>query len=181
MYHRKLFPEVEVVKVEQVLDEALTYLNQPYALETTDLKDALISRIEFRKSFLTAVRLESAIHSSDTTDAWNQCLRILPLLYKTNAVGLSVSDAFSTKIQCKLASGVPPRPIIEIGFEESYTYLHRLCQKGHELFLIRGLNDGSNLMVYDTSCIVPRMLLIGVYLELHMDLPPANTAPMCLH
>lgn len=83
----------------------------------------------------------------DQAHLWDQCLNFLPALVKTKHLGVAVNDSFSAKIQRRLASSIPPRPIVEISFEESYVYLNQLCRNGKEVYRALIHPSGSNLIV----------------------------------
>lgn len=86
----------------------------------------------------------------DSPSAWQQCSKLLPLLSGSKAVGQEVKDAFSAKIQRRLASTVPPRPIVNITFEEAHAHLSRLCQDGKEVYGVLDYHGGSNMLVKAT-------------------------------
>lgn len=87
------------------------------------------------------------LRGPDQATLWGSCLKLLPTLLSTNNLGVAVSASFSAKIQRRLASSVPPRPIVEIGFDDSYVYLNQLCQNGKEVYRVLDQPDGCNWMV----------------------------------
>lgn len=56
------------------------------------------------------------------------CLSSLNRLSESVSLGQPVPEAFSLKIQRRLASTVPPRPIVHISAEDALVHLKRLCQ-----------------------------------------------------
>jgi hypothetical protein len=58
---------------------------------------------------------------------WPSILSHLPEITATHHLGKPVPDSFSTKIQRKLASTVPPRPIVDLAFSSATEKLQQLC------------------------------------------------------
>lgn len=63
---------------------------------------------------------------------------------KTNP---TVQEAFSEKIQRRLASTTPPRPMVELKFEEAMSVLRALWKDCEEAARIRACSSVSNLKV----------------------------------
>lgn len=150
LYHRRLLPLFAAKDVQSLLDQAIDYVHQQEDLRRGGFQKALISRLSFRKSFLIAIGQKSEYSQ---LDSWEDCLRELPVLLKTKPLGIPVKGAFSATIQRRLASTIPPRPIVEISFEEAYEHLQRTCQYIGEADRFRDYYGGSNLMV----CVAQRL------------------------
>ena len=58
---------------------------------------------------------------------WPPVLASITNINDTHSLGKPVPDSFSTKIQRKLASTVPPRPIVELAFKDALQHLTQLC------------------------------------------------------
>lgn len=144
LYHRRLLPIFEAKDVQSLLEQAIDYVRQQEDLKTGGFQDALISRLTFRKSFLISLEQDA---DSNQPNAWEHCLRELPILLKTRVLGIPVNPAFSATIQRRFASTIPPRPIVEIGFEQAHEHLRRTCQYIGEANRFRDYYGGSNLMV----------------------------------
>lgn len=144
LYHRKLLPFFEAEDVQSLLEQAIGYVHQQDVLKTGGFQDAIVSRLSFRKSFLVSVGQKSEYSQ---LDSWEYCLRELPVLLKTRSLGIPVNRAFSATIQRRLASTIPPRPIVEISFEQAHEHLRRTCQYIGESNRFRDYYGGSNLMV----------------------------------
>jgi hypothetical protein len=81
---------------------------------------------------------------------------ILEPIKKSHALGISVPEAFSTKIQRRLASTMPPRPIVQLSFEEAYTHFKRLFVDGQEVADVLDFTDPQTILVsspYDTAAL----------------------------
>ena len=54
------------------------------------------------------------------------------------------NNLFSAKIQRRLASNIPPRPIVDVSFDDSYEYLNQLCQNEKEVYRVLIHSSGSS-------------------------------------
>ena len=128
------------------MEEAIYWLEAESALQQT-LKTALLSRLRFRKAFLVALDFEQGITDAQRPSAWEHCSEILPMLLETRHLGTLVEHSFSGKIQRRLASSVPPRPIVKISFDQACTFLERLCTHSKEAYSILRYDGPSCAMV----------------------------------
>ena len=145
LYHRNLLTEFDVAEIHHMIYEALDYVSHLPNISIT-LRDALVIRLELRDSFLSAVQFDEII-DDHRVPSWDRCLRLIPALPKTTSLGMRVEASFSIKIQRRLASTVPPRPMVNISFDEAFDQLTRLCQNGKDAYRILDYRGGVNLMV----------------------------------
>src|SRR5690242_13967534 len=100
--------------------------NDSTDLEVNDaLRSAIISRLKFRKDFSRALDLDHPLEQMSSS--WSPVLEGMTTIKATHQLGKSVPGAFSTKMQRRLASTVPPRPIVEFEFKEALDLLEHLC------------------------------------------------------
>ena len=147
LYHRKLLTDFDVSKIDALLDEAIVYIGEQKRSLTESQIHAVLTRLKLRKCLLTAVILDIDVKERYQIRSWEQCLALLPSLSKTKNVGVAVESSFSAKIQRRLASSVPPRPVVNICFEDAVAYLTRLCQNGIESYRILDYHGSSNILV----------------------------------
>lgn len=147
LYHRKLLTDFDVAEITDLMDQAIIHVAQQKRSMTECHIDALLNRLKLRKALLTAVTLDVDVKERTQTKSWEQCLELLPTLSRTKDVGLTVESSFSAKIQRRLASSVPPRPIVNVSFEDACTYLTKLCQYGAEAYRILDFHSSSNISV----------------------------------
>ena len=150
LYHRKLFSDFDSTDVEQELNDAITYLEDEGTNFNQAIKDALVNRLVFRRYFLCAVRADDVVDPQRAL-VWDKCIEVLSGLKATAQLGKPVEGSFSIKIQRKLASTVPPRPIVILGFEDAHKYLISLCQYSKEAFRILDYRGGPHLLVGTSS------------------------------
>lgn len=151
LYNRRLLTDFSRIEIEDLLSESISWVNDQKNLGDKDVKAALLSRLRFRKSFMAAVTFGDDDDDLDSPSAWQECSNLLPLLLESKAAGSDVTDAFSAKIQRRLASTVPPRPIVNITFEEAHAHLSRLCQDGKQVYGVLDYHGGNNMLVNHTS------------------------------
>jgi len=124
-FNRKLLVDVDDDACMQLLNHAVRYLQQqkPADIETS-VRDALIIRLEMRRDLITTfLPNESILYSAKD---WSRLASQVEDVVKSHGLGEPVPDAFSVKIQRRLASTVPPRPIADVKFEEACRQLSAL-------------------------------------------------------
>lgn len=95
-------------------------------LELNDaLRSAIIARLKFREDFLRALDLDHPLEQMSSS--WSPVLAGMTAIKVTHQLGQSVPGAFSTKMQRRLASTVPPRPIVEFEFKDALDLLEHIC------------------------------------------------------
>lgn len=116
-----------------LLDEAVSWTEGTADALHQNLRDAITSRLIFRREFLLALAHDADILQNKSTGYFASCLSQLSSLTKSVSLGKPVSDAFSVKIQRRLASTVPPRPMVKVSFEDALAHLRRLCRDAIDL------------------------------------------------
>ena len=115
-------------KVQAVLDEAIAWLDNEPQEFSEDIHAALKDRLAFRQAFLSALDLDVNVTENRQTRSMQESLHRIGLIAKSATLRKPVEDAFSLKIQRRLASTVPPRPMVNIKFEDAIKYMTRFCQ-----------------------------------------------------
>jgi hypothetical protein len=148
LYNRSLLHEVPEPEVSTLLDEALQWLEKKEAgIISEHLREALRTRLEFRKAFLGAVSKDLRIIKDRSTVEWETCAKHLQAIADSHKLGKPVERSFSVKIQRKLASTIPPRPMVNISFDNALSHLRRLCQDGTDLAVVLNFCGSSDLLV----------------------------------
>ena len=146
LYHRKLLTDYDVSVIIQELENAIVYLQSSTAATEGATRDPLIHRLELRREILSAVQTDE-IMTEQRVSSWGRCLDLLPVLATTTRLGVPVEDSFSAKLQRRLASSVPPRPIVKISFDDAHAYLTNLCRYARDAYRILDYHRVSNLLV----------------------------------
>lgn len=147
LYNRQLLPELNEEEMVTLLAEAITWLEGQRSFISEEAIAALTLRLRFREAFFEAVAVDLDVIHDRSTGRWEQCSAMLPLLSASRKIGKPVEEAFSVKIQRKLASTVPPRPMVSVSFEEVIRHLTRLCQDGKDVVQCLQYNGSNELLV----------------------------------
>lgn len=144
------------------------------------LRDALRCRLLFRHEFLSALDEDLEVLDTRSTDNFVSCLSTLSAITETVSHGTPVPEAFSLKIQRRLASTVPPRPIVHISPEDALAHLKRLCQDAIDMQQMLDYKGPSNFKVL--QLFFPSTFSIANP-RLDRNLEPAipETPTVCLH
>lgn len=148
LYHRRLLDDFELADISTKIEDAVAYVTQESASIDHPYRDALLSRLKLRQMLLSAVQLDGIV-DHQRAKLWEGCLELLPVLSETNKLGVLLENSFSIKIQRKLASCVPPRPIVKISIDEALSRLNGICQNGRDAYRILDSQDGTRLTVCD--------------------------------
>ena len=146
LYHRDLLTNVDPPAIIDLLNQALEWLESVPALEE-GCRGALRTRLRVRRAFLSAVDYETCSSSVSRPDLWKECVPLIATIRDTNDLGVSVQSAFSPKIQRRLASSVPPRPIVNIDFKDAYAFFVHTCTSAQEAFAILQCSRPFHIMV----------------------------------
>lgn len=114
---------------------------------SAEIKQALLQRLKMRVAFLTTVLAVDERVAPIIKSAWEVLSNTLPSIRDSHELGKPVPESFSVKLQRKLASTVPPRPIVETSFGDAYDHFSRLCRDGNLAAEILDYKDSHSLMV----------------------------------
>lgn len=133
LYDRNLLSNVEPEKVLSLVDDAVGCLERNSSHMDGKVKQAFMDRLLFRRKFLSFLSVDTAVMEPKTTEYLQSSLDQIDLIHSSITLGKPVEEAFSDKIQRRLASTVPPRPIIKISPDDAISYLRRICQDAMDL------------------------------------------------
>jgi len=158
-FNRSLLEGIEHNSILELLEETLQTLADTDTIPKP-IKEALISRLKFRSTFLKAVDLADSRESQDVKKLWEELLSVLPEIENSAKLSKPVPESFSVKIQRKLASTIPPRPIVQVGLKIALGYLERLCRDGSIVIEVLNYYDSQSLIVSNP---IPRYRHILTY------------------
>lgn len=148
-YSRTLLDSVSPEDAFACLQDATSLVDSLQGSLSRTVIDAIIARISLRDSFLRAT-----IASEDTADhngmrqAWIKANEALSQFKKLLSVPTKkVTESFSAKIQQKLASTMPPRPIVELNIDEAIGHLTKLLEDSLKAIEITDYSDPHSLLV----------------------------------
>lgn len=88
------------------------------------VSEAIILRLRSRQSFLEAFL---PLRPNEAPEArWTVMEERIKEIQASHALSKLAPQTFSAKVQRRMASTAPPRPIIDIGFDEASKYLAKM-------------------------------------------------------
>ncbi|KND94563.1 N-alpha-acetyltransferase 35, NatC auxiliary subunit [Tolypocladium ophioglossoides CBS 100239] len=151
-YNRTLLSSLPTSAIQEALVDAKDLLTSQRASIGDGVADALISRLDLRRILLAAAECPQYVKdSAKAREPWTEALSILPGVDSTHSLGKPVEEAFSAKLQRKLASTMPPRPIVELGFGDAFGHLSRLFEDGLEIIGVLEYTDSQCLQTFVTT------------------------------
>ncbi|KAI9880490.1 MAG: hypothetical protein M1830_002842 [Pleopsidium flavum] len=147
LYNRQLLSDFDEEEILNMLSRALSWLDDQRDSIPEETITALKTRLRFRELFFEAVAVDLDIITDKSTERWEQCAAMLPSLTASRTIGKPVEEAFSVKVQRKLASTVPPRPIVKTSFQDAIRHLTQLCQDGKDVVQILQYHGSNSLLV----------------------------------
>ena len=86
-----------------------------------ELRCALVARLEFRRALLTTL-----VTNGDAED-WQSVRDATSYLKTSHDLGTPTEAAFSSKIQRRLSSSTPPRPMLVIAWDDAMKRFDHIC------------------------------------------------------
>jgi hypothetical protein len=153
-YSRSLLDDIEHTLILHFLEETFGALSKNEEI-SPNLKNALLDRLALRAKFLQTVELaDSRTTASELKSLWTGMASFCPKLKSSISLGKACPTAFSVKLQRKLASTVPPRPIVEVSQDTAYAHLERLYRDGLDMVDVFQYHDSHSLLVNTLPCSV---------------------------
>ncbi|KAK3387459.1 Mak10 subunit, NatC N-terminal acetyltransferase-domain-containing protein [Podospora didyma] len=146
-YHRSLLDNIDRNEIRDEIMEARKTIHNLGHRISEDMAQALGFRLELRTAFLRAIELSELRSNPESLSLpWSQMKAIWEPINKSRHLGTPVPEAFSTKIQRRLASTMPPRPIVQLSFEETYGHFKRLFNDGIDVLKVLDYTDSQSLL-----------------------------------
>ncbi|KAK6384945.1 N-alpha-acetyltransferase, non-catalitic subunit [Exophiala oligosperma] len=141
-------PLLHIFQVDEILSElqrAKLFLTQSEL--GSDVRTALLARIEVRGSFLELLRTSSTCERPSAA-LINRCISLLSEIEATTDLGRCVTvEAFTPKTQRKLASSVPPRPMVAIARADAFPFFRRLISDIYTAFNLLDVSFSADLLI----------------------------------
>ncbi|KFA77112.1 hypothetical protein S40288_05297, partial [Stachybotrys chartarum IBT 40288] len=148
-YNRTLLTHIPPKSIQETMLAAEEILYSQKGSEKDDVLDAIMLRLQLRRIFLDAAQCSQHMKNPDAARApWKDALAILPQIKSTHSLAKPVDEAFSAKLQMKLASTMPPRPIVELSFSDAFGHLDRLFRDGLEVVDVIEYTDSQCLQTF---------------------------------
>ncbi|OAA59319.1 Mak10 subunit, NatC N(alpha)-terminal acetyltransferase [Cordyceps fumosorosea ARSEF 2679] len=148
-YNRTLLRRLSTRNVHYALQDAERLLGLLKDEVSENILSGLSARLNLRRIFLEAVAsAENTMNFAKAQAPWIEAADVLPVIGKTHALAKAVDDAFSAKLQRKLASTMPPRPIVKLDFKEAFAHLSRMFEDGREAVNVLKYTDSQCLLTF---------------------------------
>lgn len=143
-----MFERIPTQAIHYAIVDAEDLLVSQLGSGNDDVFNALIARLQLRRAFLDATECPEHMGNPGVArKPWLDALELLPTIKSTHMLSTPVPDAFSAKLQRKLASTMPPRPIVELSFDDAFGHLQRLFRDGAEVIDVLNYTDSQCLQV----------------------------------
>ena len=147
-YNRTLLSSVSTDDIRSAITDALSLIKELRESIGETMAAALSSRLQLRHIFLAAVECPQLIKQPELARTpWTEGTALLPGINSSHNLSRPVEEAFSAKLQRKLASTIPPRPIVQPRFDEAFGHLERLFRDGEELINVLNFTNPQCLQV----------------------------------
>ncbi|KAI0403049.1 Mak10 subunit, NatC N-terminal acetyltransferase-domain-containing protein [Xylaria palmicola] len=147
-YERSLLSHIPVLAIKQLLQNALTELDTQKSGFPLEVCKALECRLQLRIAFLDATDL--SVTRNDISEApklpWLEMRRLIDEIEGQHELGKPVPEAFSTKLQRRLASTMPPRPMVKLSFNETIEHFKHFSENGNEVIDVLQYTDPQSLL-----------------------------------
>lgn len=143
-----------------MIDSGLEWLSEKASF-SSEIYSALRNRLLLRKALLNDFSKEGESYHLGATPGWTESLGLIVDMEKGHDLGKDVPDAWSISVQRKLASSVPPRPLVELPFVEATTTLKQLCTETRDICKILDYAGATNTMVsFNFSIPLPQVWML---------------------
>jgi len=147
-YRRVLLDSISTEEIRDTIQSTRATVHAMRSTWSPEMALALDARLELRYAFLRAIELsELRSNPEPLKTPWLQMKAILENIKKTHGLGVAVPACFSPKLQRQLASTMPPRPIVELSFDEGSARWQRLFEDGMEINDVLKYGDPQTLLV----------------------------------
>ncbi|KAL2265163.1 hypothetical protein VTJ83DRAFT_6263 [Remersonia thermophila] len=146
-YSRSLLETLDGDAIRDEITAARKLVGDRKGELTDEVARALDLRLELRTAFLRAIELSELRDDPDSLSApWYELQGIWESVNETRSLGTPVPEAFSAKIQRRLASTMPPRPIVQPTPEEAHEHFKRMIADGIRVVNVLNYSDSQSLL-----------------------------------
>ncbi|KAI1262347.1 Mak10-domain-containing protein [Xylariaceae sp. FL1019] len=147
-YDRYFLYDIPSNEILDLLNNAWGELHAVSVAIGPEICASLAYRIEFRIKFLLALEqlVSRDINSESPAPLWIEMRKLVDDIEIHHELEKPVPEAFSTKLQRRLASTMPPRPMVKLGFEECIVHFKRFSQTGIEVMDVLNYKDPQSLL-----------------------------------
>ncbi|KAH8843829.1 hypothetical protein MCOR27_010489 [Pyricularia oryzae] len=146
-YNQSLLDNISREEIRDNIQDARSLVRRLQNFLTMDIIEALDYRLELRYAILRAIELTGLRSNPDSIKMpWVELKAVLEQVNSSHYLGQPVPDAFSPKLQRRLASTMPPRPIVELEFLQAYDMWTAFVADGLEIIQVLNYHDSQTLL-----------------------------------
>ncbi|KAK2766208.1 hypothetical protein FQN54_007724 [Arachnomyces sp. PD_36] len=146
LYNRNLLSTFDSDRFRLIVDDALSWIENEKDTDISDeFKKALSQRLIFRREFLKGLDQDLNVLETRSMESFQASIPLVCQIEESMPRGKPVEEAFSLKLQRKLASTVPPRPMVNVDTKEAMAHLRRLCQDAADVLQMLDYRGPYNL------------------------------------
>lgn len=155
-YNRTLLANISLHDVREAISQAkrLLFEQSKYSM---DYVFPLMYRLELREHFLSAAETPQQLDDPEKAErSWLNALYSIDKVKSSHeSASRAVPEAFSEKLQRKLASTMPPRSMVQMNFDDACGHLERLFRDGAEMVDVVHYTDPQCLQVCSRASLSP--------------------------
>ncbi|KIW99425.1 uncharacterized protein Z518_11413 [Rhinocladiella mackenziei CBS 650.93] len=145
IFNRPLLHDFPVHDVVKLVQNACLWVHNSEM--SSSLKDALIARLNGRISLVQLLECCAQKERPETKNL-DESIALLRQIESSTAIGKPPGEEpFTLKIQRRLASSVPPRPMIVVEKEKAFTFLRQLVTDATTAFQVLDISSSGDLLV----------------------------------
>ena len=146
-FTRRLLDDIDDSIIVDLVDHLLEAIAKDNTIDIA-LRRALSQRLGFRQALLdTVIKVQDRADAFGIKTKWLVTIETLPGMKSAPELSKPVPEAFSVKVQKRLASTVPPRPIVSVSSEQAYAHMEQMCNDGLLTTEVLNFHDSHSLMV----------------------------------
>jgi N-alpha-acetyltransferase 35, NatC auxiliary subunit len=149
-YNRAFLDKIDLSAIVDEVKDARSNLHKTRREIPDEMATALDFRLELRSAFLRAIELSerrSNARAESLALPWQQMKGVWEQIDKSHHLATTVPEALSTRLQRRLASTMPPRPIVQLSFEDASNHFRRLIADGIDVHQVLDYSDPQSLLV----------------------------------
>ena len=122
LFGRDLLEKLTVDDAAIAMEDALKCVMS--ADLASGVSEAIEKRLWFRRNYLALLIGE--------TDDWSLLVKHLAEINVSHPLAATLPDAFSDKVQRQLATSTPPRPMLEVSWDDSFKKWNKICSDAQD-------------------------------------------------
>lgn len=158
LYDRDLLSGIDGGSIGLLIEEAIEHIDYLQNIKFDCRLVAINRRLDLRYMMLCATMDDNIVDVKKVYE-WLACRDVTDFIAQSHSLSVPVPESYSQKLQRKLATTMPPKPLIEITFDEAMKELDLLILNSMEAFYVLQYAGPENLMVSTIDDLVRHHLI----------------------